>query len=374
MSLHRHIDCQPADARCHPRRGRRGRTRAGRLCSDQAELLHEPEHVRLHAVLDELAVGEAIEAQFGDDDLPACRRGQTMARPELLAEVSERAARGSVASTWRDRGLPRGEIGPSSRAGLLVLWGGGLQPLLERGDRDPVVAVAAQPERPQLAGVDRASDRDDVTCRGRGGRPRREERPPRRHRRSTMMRVLHCLRLYFFVRSTLQLRIDRLRFAVYARARAATAPSRLPSPTRGTGRAEDRPHPGRGRRDAAARERGRCDRRRGLAAPKRAPGDRPRVLRGDPWHPTRRRPVPVVEAPRIVECGECGGEFELSARNERGHRKRGSTPTCERCRFGEQPPKPTEAMRRWWLDRYTLEQIRDLGAGLGVASASVLSG
>jgi len=62
-----------------------------------AELLHEPKHVSLHAVLDELAVGEAIESPFGDGDLLACRRhahevacvraGEAGAREDAIADL-----------------------------------------------------------------------------------------------------------------------------------------------------------------------------------------------------------------------------------------------------------------------------------------------
>ena len=52
--------------------GTSGRLRRNQR-GDRAELLHEAEHVSLHAMLDELAVGEAIEGQFGDGDLFACR-------------------------------------------------------------------------------------------------------------------------------------------------------------------------------------------------------------------------------------------------------------------------------------------------------------
>ena len=68
----------------------------------------------------------------------------------------------------------------------------------------------------------------------------------------------------------------------------------------------------------------------------------------------------VHERPRVVECGDCGNLFEVSARNERAHRKRGTTPTCQRCRSVTSAPRATEAMRKWWLDRYSPDEIREI--------------
>jgi hypothetical protein len=65
-----------------------------------------------------------------------------------------------------------------------------------------------------------------------------------------------------------------------------------------------------------------------------------------------------------VSCGDCGCSFELSARNARGHRHRGTTPQCARCRYWAKEPKVTPAMRRWWLDRFTLDEIREMAAEL----------
>jgi hypothetical protein len=36
-------------------------------------------------------------------------------------------------------------------------------------------------------------------------------------------------------------------------------------------------------------------------------------------------------------------------------------PRCARCRgYGGEPKPPTEAMRRYWLERFSLEEIREL--------------
>jgi hypothetical protein len=73
------------------------------------------------------------------------------------------------------------------------------------------------------------------------------------------------------------------------------------------------------------------------------------------------RTLAATATPTItVTCADCGQPFELSARNEYGHRRRGTLPRCHACRF---PPKPPSArvlaeMRRWWIARYGLEELR----------------
>ncbi len=48
------------------------------------------------------------------------------------------------------------------------------------------------------------------------------------------------------------------------------------------------------------------------------------------------------------------------------HRKSGQTPHCADRRSHRAPVRVTEAMRRWWLDRYTLDEVRELAAGLRI--------
>ena len=64
----------------------------------------------------------------------------------------------------------------------------------------------------------------------------------------------------------------------------------------------------------------------------------------------------------LVTCPECLVGFELSARNARAHRSNATTPRCASCRSAREP-RVTPAHRRWWLDRYTLDEIRELAAG-----------
>jgi hypothetical protein len=40
------------------------------------------------------------------------------------------------------------------------------------------------------------------------------------------------------------------------------------------------------------------------------------------------------------------------------------TPRCSRCRHGAKPSKVTQAMRDWWLERFTIDQIRAMAAGI----------
>ena len=67
----------------------------------------------------------------------------------------------------------------------------------------------------------------------------------------------------------------------------------------------------------------------------------------------------TVEAPVLVKCA-CGARFELSARVAREHRRHGLPNVCWVCRHPPRPPDPKrlEAMRQWWLDRFTLDELR----------------
>jgi len=65
-----------------------------------------------------------------------------------------------------------------------------------------------------------------------------------------------------------------------------------------------------------------------------------------------------------VRCRDCGDEFELSARRARDHRNADTTPRCRRCRYGAKPPKVTQAMRDYWLERFTVDEIRELAGAM----------
>ena len=95
-----------------------------------------------------------------------------------------------------------------------------------------------------------------------------------------------------------------------------------------------------------------------------APPQRVALLEG------RRQTPKVVEAAVLLSCG-CGAQFELSARNARNHRVNGTQPKCRDCRYGHDgAPRATEAMRRWWLSRYSIDEIRELGRHLDTFAGS----
>ena len=80
---------------------------------------------------------------------------------------------------------------------------------------------------------------------------------------------------------------------------------------------------------------------------------------------SRSANTPTVEAPVYVRCSSCGGDFELSARNHREHVKKGTQPRCAECRHGRAPrAKPSEADRRWWLERFSIEEIVQLAGAI----------
>ena len=52
-------------------------------------------------------------------------------------------------------------------------------------------------------------------------------------------------------------------------------------------------------------------------------------------------------------------------RNVRVHRANGTDPKCRDCRYGHsRPVKVTQAMRDYWLQRFTIDAIRELAAEL----------
>jgi hypothetical protein len=71
----------------------------------------------------------------------------------------------------------------------------------------------------------------------------------------------------------------------------------------------------------------------------------------------------------LVSCGDCGGSFELSARRARIYRNEGTAPRCADCRSAREPVV-TPALRDYWLDRYTLDEIRELAACLDTLAGS----
>jgi hypothetical protein len=54
----------------------------------------------------------------------------------------------------------------------------------------------------------------------------------------------------------------------------------------------------------------------------------------------------------------------LSARNVRAARERGEEPRCRRCRGIVDVKPATEEDRRYWLDRFTLDEIRAMAGAI----------
>lgn len=82
----------------------------------------------------------------------------------------------------------------------------------------------------------------------------------------------------------------------------------------------------------------------------------------------------TVEASRAVVCGECGGAFSLHPRNVRAAQARGEEPVCHECRHKPKvDPAAVERMKRWWLKRYSLEELRETFAGFASLEAPAVS-
>jgi hypothetical protein len=72
-----------------------------------------------------------------------------------------------------------------------------------------------------------------------------------------------------------------------------------------------------------------------------------------------------------VRCSGCGYSYLLSTRRARDHRIRGTQPECRECRLARSVQvQVTEAMRRYWLDRFSLEEIQELAAAFDTISAT----
>ncbi len=92
--------------------------------------------------------------------------------------------------------------------------------------------------------------------------------------------------------------------------------------------------------------------------------------RRDPWHRSPPRldregaPTPTLEAARSVRCGDCGEAFELSARNVRAARTQGRELRCRACPGAPAKTEADARMRRYWLERFTLDEIRELAGAI----------
>lgn len=80
-----------------------------------------------------------------------------------------------------------------------------------------------------------------------------------------------------------------------------------------------------------------------------------------------------AQTPRTVTCPDCGytREIKRGDRPDRVH----DAGLCQRCaarrrgyeNLAPQLVEATEGLRQWWLDNYSLDEIRSLAAGLGEA-------
>lgn len=73
----------------------------------------------------------------------------------------------------------------------------------------------------------------------------------------------------------------------------------------------------------------------------------------------------VTQLPRSerITCPACGGERWVSRRHALAIQAGEHLNLCRPCRY-ESQVKPTERYRKWWLDRYSMEDIRQMAAGL----------
>jgi hypothetical protein len=77
-------------------------------------------------------------------------------------------------------------------------------------------------------------------------------------------------------------------------------------------------------------------------------------------------PATVVKAARELVCGDCGDAFSISAHTLRMHRRAGTEPICHDCRHPRREPTPAEAarLRAWWLQRFTLDECREIAEAI----------
>ena len=73
--------------------------------------------------------------------------------------------------------------------------------------------------------------------------------------------------------------------------------------------------------------------------------------------------VAFSEAWVELRCSDCGDVYTLYARRAFEYRREGREPRCRTCRRPERPP-PDEGDRRYWLERFSLAEIRELAAGI----------
>jgi hypothetical protein len=76
--------------------------------------------------------------------------------------------------------------------------------------------------------------------------------------------------------------------------------------------------------------------------------------------PYKDRPNPKVS----VECPHCEEPRDVTQRTARRIRSGELSGLCDACRYGGAGVVVTDTLRQWWLDRFTLNEIFVLAAGL----------
>lgn len=62
-----------------------------------------------------------------------------------------------------------------------------------------------------------------------------------------------------------------------------------------------------------------------------------------------------------VRCPECGDTREITARQLRRTRQDGRQPLCNICLHSDPRTPPTQEHYDYWLERFTIEEIREIG-------------
>ena len=73
----------------------------------------------------------------------------------------------------------------------------------------------------------------------------------------------------------------------------------------------------------------------------------------------------------MVDCTICSISFDVSGRTARNIRAGRSEARCALHRKGEREETKEAEMRRWWLDRFSLEEIIELAKGISPRPSAI---
>ena len=62
-----------------------------------------------------------------------------------------------------------------------------------------------------------------------------------------------------------------------------------------------------------------------------------------------------------LRCSECEGTFALSASSAGRYRRDGREPVCRDCRRPKLSERQQAKLRRWWLKRFSDDELHELG-------------